>query len=155
MSSCPSAEAASRATVGPLSAKTELAARAEEIEVGLTAGTYYLTEAELAGIRSLPPTGPSLHQAENDDTAPSAVLLSPMAPRPLADTLSRAASWPVEAQVELAAYAAEIEAALVAGEYQPTEAELAGIDRGLADARAGRFATDDDVAAVFARFRGV
>jgi predicted transcriptional regulator len=72
---------------------------------------------------------------------------------PPADTLSRATSWPPEAQAELAAYAAEIEAALVAGEYQPTEAELAGIDRGLADARAGRFATEEEVAAVFARFR--
>jgi predicted transcriptional regulator len=77
-----------------------------------------------------------------------------MACRSLADTLSRATSWPPEAQAELAAYAAEIEAALAAGEYQPTEAELAGIDRGLADARAGRFATEEEVAAVFARFRG-
>jgi predicted transcriptional regulator len=73
---------------------------------------------------------------------------------PLADTLSRAASWSPEAQAELAAYAAEIEAALGVGEYPPTDAELAGIDRGLADARAGRFATEDEVAAVFARFRG-
>jgi predicted transcriptional regulator len=77
-----------------------------------------------------------------------------MAQPSLADTLSRATSWPPEAQAELAAYAAEIEAALAAGEYQPTEAELAGIDRGLADAHAGRFATEEEVAAVFARFRG-
>jgi predicted transcriptional regulator len=77
-----------------------------------------------------------------------------MAPRLFADTLSRAASWPPEVQAELAAYAAEIEASLAAGEYQPTDAELAGIDRGLADARAGRFAAAEEVAAVFARFRG-
>jgi predicted transcriptional regulator len=38
-------------------------------------------------------------------------------------------------------------------EYTPTEAERAGIDRGLADAQAGRFATEEDVAAVFARCR--
>ena len=44
---------------------------------------------------------------------------------PLADTLSRAASWSPEAQAELAAYAAEIEAALGVGEYPPTDAELA------------------------------
>jgi predicted transcriptional regulator len=73
---------------------------------------------------------------------------------PLDDTLARANSWPPEAQAELAAYAAVIEAALTAGEYYPTDAELAGIDRGLADARAGRFATDEEVATVFARFRG-
>ncbi len=71
----------------------------------------------------------------------------------LADTFSRASSWPPEAQAELAAYAAEIEAALAAGEYQPTDAELAGIDRGLADARAGHFATKEEVAAVFTRHR--
>jgi predicted transcriptional regulator len=74
-------------------------------------------------------------------------------PRPLSQALARTASWPPEAQEELAAYAAEIEAALAAGEYIPTEAELAGIDRGLADARAGRFATPAQVAAVFARHR--
>lgn len=73
--------------------------------------------------------------------------------RPLTDSLTRAASWPAEAQAELAAYAAEIEAALAAGEHIPTEAELAGIDRGLVDAHAGRFATDEQVAAVFARHR--
>jgi predicted transcriptional regulator len=73
---------------------------------------------------------------------------------PLAETLARATSWPPEAQAELAAYAAEIEAALAAGEYQPTDTELAGIDCGLADARAGRFATDEELAAVFARHRG-
>lgn len=77
-----------------------------------------------------------------------------MANTALTDTLSRATSWPPEAQAELAAYAAEIEAALAAGEYQPTEAERAGIDRGLADANAGRFASDEEVAAVFARYRG-
>lgn len=73
---------------------------------------------------------------------------------PLADTLSGATSWAPEAQTELAAYTAEIEAALAAGKYHPTDAERAGIDRGLADARAGRFATDEEVTAVFARIRG-
>jgi predicted transcriptional regulator len=74
---------------------------------------------------------------------------------PLADTLARATSWPPGALAELAAYAAEIEATLAAGEYRPTDAGPAGIDRGVADARAGRFATDEEVAAVFALFRGV
>ena len=38
--------------------------------------------------------------------------------------------------------------------YEPTASELAGIDRGLADAEAGRFASDADVEAAFAKFRG-
>jgi predicted transcriptional regulator len=72
---------------------------------------------------------------------------------PLAESLLRAASWPSEAQAERAAYAAEIEAALTAAEHIPTPAERTGIDRGLADARAGRFATPDQLAATFARHR--
>ena len=66
--------------------------------------------------------------------------------RSLANTLSRAATWPAEAQAELAAYAAEIEAALAAGEYTPSDAELAGIDR-------GHVATPEQLAATFARHR--
>lgn len=77
-----------------------------------------------------------------------------MSRRPLADTLARATSWPPEAQAELAAHAAEIEAVLAAGDYHSTDAELAGIDHGLAYARACRFATDEEIAAVFVRFRG-
>ena len=78
-----------------------------------------------------------------------------MSPNPLTEALTRATTWPAEAQAELTAYAEEIEAGLTAGTYHPTDAELAGIDRGLADARAGRFATDEQVAAVFARHRRV
>jgi hypothetical protein len=40
------------------------------------------------------------------------------------------------------------------GEYQPTPDELAGIDRGLRDAAEGRFASDQQVEAAFAKFRG-
>ncbi|HSZ74636.1 MAG TPA: hypothetical protein VK779_07445 [Rhizomicrobium sp.] len=39
--------------------------------------------------------------------------------------------------------------------YYPTEEELAGIDRGLRAAAEGKFATDEQVEAVFAKFRGV
>ena len=76
-----------------------------------------------------------------------------MVNRHLADTLSRVAAWPAAAQAELLAYAEGIEVRLTAGNYHPTKAELAGIDRGLADANAGCFATDEQVAAVFARHR--
>ena len=39
------------------------------------------------------------------------------------------------------------------GDYEPSEAELAGIDRGLRDADQGRFATEAEVEAAFAKFR--
>jgi predicted transcriptional regulator len=39
------------------------------------------------------------------------------------------------------------------GIYRPTADELAGIDRGLAAANRGEFASDQEVAAIKARFR--
>ena len=39
------------------------------------------------------------------------------------------------------------------GECHATAAELVGIDRGLRDARAGRFATNEEVEAAFKKFR--
>lgn len=41
------------------------------------------------------------------------------------------------------------------GEYEPTPAELAGIDRGLRDAANGRFATDAQVETALAKLRSV
>jgi len=40
------------------------------------------------------------------------------------------------------------------GNYEPTPAELAGIDRGLRAADEGRFATDEQVEAALAKLRG-
>ena len=76
-----------------------------------------------------------------------------MVAKVLTDTMKRAASWPAQAQEELARYAEEIEAALRGGEYHAAEEELAGIDRGLSAARGGMFATDEAVEAVFAKHR--
>ena len=70
----------------------------------------------------------------------------------LQDVLKEAETWPEEAQEELADAALEI-AAGMKGEYHATGEELAGIDRGLADARRKRFATDEEVRAAFAKFR--
>jgi hypothetical protein len=70
----------------------------------------------------------------------------------LQDVLVRVETWPETAQNELAEVALDIEAGL-AGDYQPTADELAGIDRGLRAADAGRFASDEEVEAVFATFR--
>lgn len=71
----------------------------------------------------------------------------------LAEVLERVETWPADVQDQLAEIALEIEAGLKDGEYEPTQAELAGIDRGLRDAEQGRFATDAEVEAAFAKFR--
>jgi predicted transcriptional regulator len=67
--------------------------------------------------------------------------------------LERIESWPADAQDQLADIALDIDAALKDVVYEPTDAELKGIDRGLRDAAAGRFATEVEVEATFAKFR--
>ncbi len=72
----------------------------------------------------------------------------------LTQVLERVDAWPAHAQDELAEIARDIDESLSKGEYQPTPAELAGIDRGLRAAAEGRFATEDQVEAAFAKLRG-
>ncbi len=72
----------------------------------------------------------------------------------LTQALERVEAWPAHAQDELAEIASEIDNGLHNGSYEPTPAELAGIDRGLRDAEAGRFATDAKVETAFDKFRG-
>ncbi|MCP4383841.1 MAG: hypothetical protein GY798_20945 [Hyphomicrobiales bacterium] len=71
----------------------------------------------------------------------------------LNEILQRAEEWPEAAKVELSAIAHEIESELMAGVYSATGSELAGIDRGLADAEKARFATEGAVEAVFKKHR--
>lgn len=71
----------------------------------------------------------------------------------LKDVMQKVESWPREAQEELAEIARAMEAAMQDGSYSATPQELAGIDRGLADADAGRFVSDAEVAAIFAKHR--
>jgi predicted transcriptional regulator len=75
-------------------------------------------------------------------------------PEALHTIVERAASWPQEAQDELTQVALEIEAELSAAAYRPTAAELRGIERGLRDAAEGKFASEAEVEAVFAKHRG-
>jgi len=70
----------------------------------------------------------------------------------LKDLLERAETWPEHAQEELIELGNEIEGE-VTGKYHATPQELKGIDRGLRAADEGRFATDKQVEAVFAKFR--
>ncbi|MBV9460995.1 MAG: hypothetical protein JO141_26290 [Bradyrhizobium sp.] len=71
----------------------------------------------------------------------------------LSEALERVESWPTDVQNELAEFALELDASLKDGEYQPTPEELAGIDRGLRAAAEGRFASEQEVEAAFAKFR--
>jgi hypothetical protein len=77
-----------------------------------------------------------------------------MKTRKLTEVLERVEAWPADVQNELAEFALELDAGLKNGEYQPTPEELAGIDRGLSAAAEGRFAGEQEVEAVFAKFRG-
>jgi predicted transcriptional regulator len=76
-----------------------------------------------------------------------------MKTKQLTDILERVESWPAHAQDELAEIARDIDAFLKDVDYETTPEELAGIDRGLRDAAEGRFATDEEVEAAFAKFR--
>ncbi len=71
----------------------------------------------------------------------------------LNQALERIESWPADAQDQLAEIALDIDAGLKDVVYEPTPDELEGIDRGLRDAAEGRFATDAEVEAAFAKFR--
>ncbi len=71
----------------------------------------------------------------------------------LNQALDRVESWPADAQDQLAEIALDIDAGLKDVVYEPTEGELEGIDRGLRDSAEGRFATDAEVEATFAKFR--
>lgn len=66
--------------------------------------------------------------------------------------MERAASWPEEAQVELVRFMIDTEARHF-GVYRLSDEERAAIRQGLDDAYAGRFATDEQVADLFVRFR--
>jgi predicted transcriptional regulator len=66
--------------------------------------------------------------------------------------LEEVQTWPLEDQEELAQYAREIRGRRT-GVYKLSEDERIGIERGLEDMRAGRFATDEQIAAIFQKAR--
>ena len=69
----------------------------------------------------------------------------------LENLLDRVAAWPEEDQEKLARFVSEIEAGHFADEDLSDE-DLAALERGLADADAGRFAPDGAVQALFDRY---
>ncbi len=76
-----------------------------------------------------------------------------MKTKQLIEVLERVERWPPQAQDALAEIARDIEDGLQGGNYEPTAAELVGIDRGLKAAAEGRFATDEQVEAALAKLR--
>ncbi|MGM4894114.1 hypothetical protein [Tardiphaga sp. 709] len=66
--------------------------------------------------------------------------------------LEQVATWPEEAQEEFLTSFNEIEAKHV-GVYQLDDEERAAVLRGLAEMRAGQLASEEEVAALFNRFR--
>jgi hypothetical protein len=75
-----------------------------------------------------------------------------MASKPLDLLMERAAGWPAEAQAELVQAMIEIEEKYL-GVYRLSDAERAAVRRGLEEVRQGKFASDEEVAAVFNRYR--
>ena len=67
--------------------------------------------------------------------------------------LEQVESWPPEDQEELAEYARDIEARR-AGIYHATPDELAAIDEAIAELDRGEVASEAEVRAAFAKFRG-
>jgi hypothetical protein len=67
--------------------------------------------------------------------------------------LEQVQSWPEEDQDELAEYARDIEARRT-GVYYATPEELQAIDESIAELDRGEVASEADVIAAFAKFRG-
>jgi predicted transcriptional regulator len=66
--------------------------------------------------------------------------------------LDRVKTWPPERQEDAVAMLLELEAAS-SEVYQLSEDELAEIEEGMAEIRRGEFASDEEVAALFDRYR--
>lgn len=72
--------------------------------------------------------------------------------RKLKDLVRRAETWPDAALEDAIATLEAIEAEL-AEPYELTERDRQAIDRGLADLRHGRIATEEEIDRLFARYR--
>jgi len=66
--------------------------------------------------------------------------------------LEHVATWPKEAQEELVRSVADIEKRHL-GVYRLNDEERGAVRRGLREMREGKIASDEEVAAVFARYR--
>ncbi len=72
--------------------------------------------------------------------------------KPLDALMERAASWPEEAQAELVQFMLDIEVKYY-GAYRLDDDDRARIQKSIDASKRGEFASDEDVAALFARYR--
>ena len=72
--------------------------------------------------------------------------------KPLDALMERAASWPDEAQAELVQFMLDIEVKYY-GAYRLDDEDRARIQKSLDAAKRGEFASDEEVAALFGRYR--
>jgi predicted transcriptional regulator len=70
----------------------------------------------------------------------------------LKEVLEKAESWPREDQEELIDLAREIESRRT-GVYRLSDDERTAVEQGLADAGAGRFASDHEIQTIFEKAR--
>jgi predicted transcriptional regulator len=75
-----------------------------------------------------------------------------MADKPLTLLMERAAGWPEDMQAELVEAMIAIEEKHL-GVYRLSDAERAAVRRGLEEMRQGKVVSDEEVAAVFNRYR--
>jgi predicted transcriptional regulator len=75
-----------------------------------------------------------------------------MAGKELQNILERVRTWPAEAQEEAFGYLQFIESEL-SEPYELTAEDKASIERGLDDAKNGRFASEAEMEELFARYR--
>jgi hypothetical protein len=68
--------------------------------------------------------------------------------------LERIRSWPKSRQEELVGIVLDMDAEVAGRTYRASKEELEAIDRGLTDADHAKFATEDEVTAVFSKYRG-
>ena len=73
-----------------------------------------------------------------------------MSTKPLQEILERAQAWPDKAQEQALNFLLAIEQEL-SDPYALSDEDRAAIERGLDDMRHGRFASDEEIAAVFRR----
>lgn len=76
-----------------------------------------------------------------------------MKSKSLQSVLPRVEGWPSEAQDRLADIVRGIDAEITTGLYEATDEELRLIDEAVAAVDRGEIATDNEVAAAFAKFR--
>ena len=96
---------------------------------------------------------PALTRPRDRGASGPACYNSDMTAKPLKEVMQRVETWPEEAQEQLAELALEIDAELARGDYRATEEELRTIDEALGEIDRGEVASEEEVAAVFAKFR--